>query len=69
MLKSIRNDEVDIIVWEDIDRIALDGEDIVWLGKKLRYSNVLLHMLTEGEIDDIKFAVAGIGIGPILSCE
>ncbi len=60
LLKSIRNDEVDIVVCEAIDRIARDGEDIAWLGKKLRYSNVRLYTLTEGEIDDIKFAVAGM---------
>ena len=60
LLDSIRNGEVDIVVCEAIDRIARDGEDISWLGKKLRFSNVRLHTLTEGEIDEMKFAVASM---------
>lgn len=58
LLQQIRNDEVEIVICEAIDRIARDGEDIAWLQKKLRFSNVRLHTLTEGEFDEIKFAVA-----------
>jgi site-specific DNA recombinase len=60
LLQSIGRNEVDIIVCEAIDRIARDSEDIAWLGKKLRFSNVRLYTLTEGEIDEMKFAVASM---------
>ena len=60
LLKSIRNNEIDIVVCEAIDRIARDGEDIAWLGKLLSYNKVRLYTLTEGEIDEIKFAVASM---------
>lgn len=60
LLEQVRNDEIDVVVCEAIDRIARDGEDIAWLGKKLKFNNVRLHTLTEGEIDEIKFAVAAM---------
>ncbi len=60
LLQRVSNGDVDIVVCEAIDRIARDGEDIAWLGKVLRFHHVRLVTLTEGEIDDIKFAVASM---------
>ena len=60
LLNSVRTGEVDMVVCEALDRIARDGEDVAWLGKKLRFDRVGLHTTTEGEIDDVKLAVAGM---------
>lgn len=60
MLRDIAEDKIDIVVCEALDRIARDGEDIHWLGKKLSYHRVRLMTATEGEIDEIKLAVAGM---------
>ncbi len=37
MLRDVASGEIDVIVCEALDRIARDGEDINWLGKKLSY--------------------------------
>ncbi len=60
MLRDIEEGLVDIVVCEALDRIARDGEDISWLGKKLSYHRVRLFTHTEREIDEIKLAVAGL---------
>lgn len=60
MLDEVRTGTIDMIVCEALDRIARDGEDISWLGKKLSYHRVRLFTHTEGEIDEIKLAVAGL---------
>ena len=49
-----------MVVCEALDRIARDGEDISWIGKKLRFDRVRLVTSTEGEIDEVKLAVAGL---------
>jgi len=60
LLGDVRDGKIDIVVCESLDRLARDGEDISWLGKKLRYDHVRLHTTTEGEIDDVKLAVAAM---------
>ena len=60
LLRDIADSKVDIVVCEALDRIARDGEDISWLGKKLSYHRVRLHTHVEGPIDEIKLAVAGL---------
>jgi site-specific DNA recombinase len=60
LLSDVRNGQVDIVVCEALDRIARDCEDISWIGKKLRFDRVRLVTSTEGEIDDVKLAVAGL---------
>ena len=60
LLEEIRQGRIDLIVCESIDRIARDGEDIAWLGKKLRYDHVRFYTHVEGEIDEIKLAVAAM---------
>lgn len=49
-----------MIVSEALDRIARDPEDIAWLAKKLAFDRVRIHTATEGEIDEIKLAVAAL---------
>ncbi|MDQ0836217.1 recombinase family protein [Sphingomonas faeni] len=51
---------VDIIVCESLDRLARDAEDVAWIGKILAYHRVQLHTVSEGHVDEIKFAVAGL---------
>ena len=60
LLQDVRDGKVDIVVSEALDRLARDGEDVAWLGKKLKFDRVRLHTITEGEIDDVKLAVASM---------
>ena len=60
LLRAVENGEVDLIVCEALDRLARDAEDVAWLGKKLAYHRVQLHTVSEGHVDEIKFAVAGL---------
>ena len=60
LLADVRAGTVDTVVREALDRLARGGEDISWLGKKLRFDHVRLVTSTEGEIDEIKLAVAGL---------
>lgn len=58
LLNDIRAGLIDIIVSEALDRIARDGEDVVWVGKKLKFDRVSLWTIAENEIDDVTFALA-----------
>lgn len=60
LLAAVEAGEVDLIVCESLDRLARDAEDVAWLGKKLPYHRVQLHTISEGQVDEIKFAVAGL---------
>ncbi len=60
LLADIESGTVDLIVCEALDRLARDAEDVAWLGKKLAYHRVQLHTVSEGHVDEIKFAVAGL---------
>ena len=60
LLADVRDGLVDIVVCEALDRIARDAEDVAWLGKKLKFSRVRLQTVAEGEIDEIKLAVASM---------
>lgn len=60
LLRDIEDGLIEIVVCEALDRIARDGEDISWLGKKLSYHRVKLFTHVEREIDEIKLAVAGL---------
>jgi len=60
MLRQVRAGEVDIVVCEALDRLARDGEDVAWLGKQLRFHRVQLYTTAEGEICEIKLAVASM---------
>ncbi|WP_277971266.1 recombinase family protein, partial [Sphingomonas echinoides] len=60
LLRAVEAGEIDIIVCEALDRLARDAEDVAWLGKKLAYHRIQLHTVSEGHVDEIKFAVAGL---------
>ncbi|WP_100259594.1 recombinase family protein [Qipengyuania seohaensis] len=60
LLASVAAGELDIVICESLDRLARDDEDIAWVGKKLAYDHVQLFTVAEGEIDQIKLAVAGL---------
>jgi site-specific DNA recombinase len=60
LLEEVRSGRVDVIVSEALDRLARDPEDISWIGKKLAYDRVRLWTATEGEIDEVKLAVAAL---------
>jgi site-specific DNA recombinase len=60
MLRDVRDGRIDVVVCEALDRIARDAEDVAWIGKKLKFSQVRLHTVSENEIDDMKLAVASM---------
>jgi site-specific DNA recombinase len=60
LLHDIETGAVDLVVCEALDRLARDAEDVAFLGKKLTYHRVTLHTVSEGHVDEIKFAVAGL---------
>ena len=60
LLADVRSGRIDMIVSEALDRLARDCEDISWLGKKLQFDHVRLVTSTEGEIDEVKLAIAGM---------
>ncbi|PCG13089.1 recombinase family protein [Sphingomonas adhaesiva] len=60
LLRDVEDGRVDIVVCEALDRLARDAEDVAWLGKKLAYHRIALHTVSEGHVDEIKFAVAGL---------
>ena len=60
LLQDVEAGAVDVVVCEALDRLARDAEDVAWLGKKLAYHGIQLHTVSEGHVDEIKFAVAGL---------
>ncbi|WP_408642050.1 recombinase family protein [Sphingomonas radiodurans] len=60
MLRDIETGAVDMVVCEALDRLVRDAEDVAFPGKKLVYHRVALHTVSEGHVDEIKFAVAGL---------
>lgn len=60
LLADVKAGEIDVVVSEALDRIARDAEDLAWLGKKLKFGRVKIVTVGEGEIDEIKLAVAGL---------
>ncbi len=60
LLRDIETGAVDLVVCEALDRLARDAEDVAFLGKKLMFHRVALHTVSEGHVDEIKFAVSGL---------
>jgi site-specific DNA recombinase len=60
LLADVKAGVVDVIACEALDRLARDAEDVAWLGKKLAFHRVQLHTVSEGHVDEIKLAVAGL---------
>lgn len=60
LLRDVETGAVDLVVCEALDRLARDAEDVAFLGKKLMFHRVALHTVSEGHVDEIKFAVAGL---------
>jgi site-specific DNA recombinase len=60
LLEDVKLGVIDIVVAESVDRLARDAEDVAFIGKQFRYFDVALHTTVEGEMDDVKLAVAGM---------
>ena len=60
LLKDARNGQIDIVVAEALDRISRDQEDIAGIYKRLRYWNVRLVTLQEGDIESIHISIGGL---------
>lgn len=60
LLRLIEDGEADMVVCESLDRLARDGEDVAWLGKKLAYHGAELYTVSENHVDQVKFGVAAL---------
>ena len=60
LLRLIEDGGADMVVCESLDRLARDGEDVAWLGKKLGYHDIDLYTVTELHVDQVKFGVAAL---------
>ncbi len=60
LLRDARNGRIDIVLAEALDRISRDQEDIAGIYKRLRYWNVRLVTLQEGEVESIHISIGGL---------
>ncbi|MFW2853522.1 recombinase family protein [Sphingomonas sp. TX0543] len=60
LLTAVSARQIDIVVCERLDRIARVGEDIGWVGKKLRSDRVRLMTCDQGEINEVKLAMESL---------
>lgn len=50
---------LDVIVAEALDRLSRDQEDVAGLFKTLRFADVALHTIAEGEISELHVGLKG----------
>ncbi len=60
LIADAKSGKVDVVVAESLDRLARDLEDTSWIGKRLTYSGARIFTHAEGEICEMKIAVAGL---------
>lgn len=59
MLMDAREQKFDVVYAEALDRLSRDQEDIAGLYKQLRFANVTLITLSEGEINELHVGLKG----------
>ena len=59
MLEAIRNDEVDIVLAEGLDRLNRSQERSAGLFSICDYKDVELHTLSEGRVEEIHIGMKG----------
>ncbi len=59
MLAGARDGQFDVIVAEALDRLSRDQEDVAGLFKALRFADVALHTIAEGEISELHVGLKG----------
>ena len=60
LLLDAENGRIDVIVAEALDRLSRDQEDMAGIHKRLRYWNVRLVTLEQGEIDSVHICIGGL---------
>ena len=59
MIADARASAFDVIIAEALDRLSRDQEDVAGLFKTLRFANVALHTIAEGEITELHVGLKG----------
>jgi site-specific DNA recombinase len=59
LLEDARHGQFDMVVAEALDRLSRDQEDIAGLYKRLRFANIRLFTLAEGEISELHVGLKG----------
>ncbi len=59
MIADARAGLLDVIVAEALDRLSRDQEDVAGLFKTLRFADVALHTIAEGEISELHVGLKG----------
>ena len=58
-LKEAQEGRFDVVFSEALDRLSRDQEDVAGLYKRLRFANVRLITLSEGEVDELHVGLKG----------
>ena len=59
LLEDARREQFDIVVAEALDRLSRDQEDVAGLFKRLRFADIRLFTLAEGEITELHVGLRG----------
>lgn len=59
LLKESQENRFDVVIAEALDRLSRDQEDVAGLYKRLRFANVKLITLSEGEVDELHVGLKG----------
>src|SRR6266446_800177 len=59
LLEDARRGQFDIVVSEALDRLSRDQEDVAGLFKRLRFADIRLFTLAEGEITELHVGLKG----------
>ena len=59
LLDEVARGSVDIVISEALDRLSRDQEDIARIYKRLRFAQVTLMTLAEGEINELHIGLKG----------
>ena len=59
LLEEVARGDVDIVIAEALDRLSRDQEDIARIYKRLRFAQVTLVTLAEGEINELHIGLKG----------
>ena len=60
LLQDAKDGHIDLVLAEALDRISRDQEDLADIYKRLRYWNVRLHTIEEGEVQSFHICIGAI---------
>jgi DNA invertase Pin-like site-specific DNA recombinase len=59
LMQDAQSGKFDVVLTESLDRISRDPEDIAGVYKRLRFADVKIHTLSEGEIAELHIKFTG----------